>query len=308
MITEELLNIMACPICKGHSLRIEIQKQKKSMVIEGVISCTFCRRRYLIEDGIPCMLPDDLRDTDAILGRKKTSRVSSESKLNLDKWGKKQDEYLNWLKSKWEIMDSLNEIKLKTKELHQTFFDCYKPKGSVLDIGCERGKIRQYLNENYYVGIDPANFIRENLVKEIDFPFIQCVGEYLPFKKRVFDNILILSVLDHTATPSLVLNESFRILKNSGHIFILSPLEANNLVKKSIIKLLKGNLQGLIKGLSDRISGDVHLHHFSAKELTSLVHQHFERLEIREVSNGEILFIKGQKWDGKQMNERDDIV
>ena len=48
MITKELLDILACPLCKT------------DVRLEGVrIICTKCGRRYPIRDDIPIMLIDE---------------------------------------------------------------------------------------------------------------------------------------------------------------------------------------------------------------------------------------------------------
>jgi uncharacterized protein YbaR (Trm112 family) len=47
MIDEKLLEILACPACKGN---VEHK--------EGRIVCMKCGRRYPIQDGIPVMLVD----------------------------------------------------------------------------------------------------------------------------------------------------------------------------------------------------------------------------------------------------------
>lgn len=49
-INEEILEILACPYCKKD---IELEDQK--------IVCSGCGREFPIEDGIPNMLPDELR-------------------------------------------------------------------------------------------------------------------------------------------------------------------------------------------------------------------------------------------------------
>ncbi len=49
-IDEELLEILACPYCKKE---VELEGEK--------IICPECEREFPIEDGIPNMLPDDLR-------------------------------------------------------------------------------------------------------------------------------------------------------------------------------------------------------------------------------------------------------
>lgn len=48
MIDKELLNILACPLCK-ESVRLDGEK----------LVCVKCGRRYPIKNGIPVMLVDD---------------------------------------------------------------------------------------------------------------------------------------------------------------------------------------------------------------------------------------------------------
>ena len=48
MIDEELLKILACPLCKND---VKLENDK--------IVCTSCKRRYPIRDGIPIMLIDE---------------------------------------------------------------------------------------------------------------------------------------------------------------------------------------------------------------------------------------------------------
>jgi uncharacterized protein len=47
-ISDELLNILACPACKT-PVRLEGEK----------LVCDDCKRRYRIDDGIPIMLIDE---------------------------------------------------------------------------------------------------------------------------------------------------------------------------------------------------------------------------------------------------------
>lgn len=57
----ELLDILACPIDKHPNLEL-YELKSKDEVIEGILYCTECSRFYPIIDGIPIMLPDELRD------------------------------------------------------------------------------------------------------------------------------------------------------------------------------------------------------------------------------------------------------
>jgi uncharacterized protein YbaR (Trm112 family) len=59
---KELMDILACPLCKGDlELRIEAE-DAKGEVVSGSLYCGHCNERYPIEDGIPNLLPPNLRD------------------------------------------------------------------------------------------------------------------------------------------------------------------------------------------------------------------------------------------------------
>jgi uncharacterized protein YbaR (Trm112 family) len=69
-----LIDILACPIDKHYPLRLivfeekdeTVEKEGKTLtwkeIVHGVIICDKCGRWYPIEDEIPEMLPDDLRE------------------------------------------------------------------------------------------------------------------------------------------------------------------------------------------------------------------------------------------------------
>jgi uncharacterized protein YbaR (Trm112 family) len=60
----DLMNILACPICKNPDLELIIFEQKDQEVLNGLIFCNKCSRYYPIRNTIPIMLPDDLRKSD----------------------------------------------------------------------------------------------------------------------------------------------------------------------------------------------------------------------------------------------------
>lgn len=55
MIKKELLEVLACPKCKGD---IRVSKDEKSIV------CDACRLVYEIRDGIPVMLIDEAKQVE----------------------------------------------------------------------------------------------------------------------------------------------------------------------------------------------------------------------------------------------------
>ncbi|HDS44569.1 MAG TPA: Trm112 family protein [Methanomicrobia archaeon] len=59
---KELMDILACPACKG-DLELSIQAEdEQNEVVTGSLYCRQCDARYPIEDGIPnLLLPKEKR-------------------------------------------------------------------------------------------------------------------------------------------------------------------------------------------------------------------------------------------------------
>ena len=51
-LSSELLDILACPVCKGSLL----YKKDKNQLI-----CKRCKEKYEVKDGIPILLPPELK-------------------------------------------------------------------------------------------------------------------------------------------------------------------------------------------------------------------------------------------------------
>lgn len=56
------MEIICCPIDKA-PLELAIDEQDGDEIIEGVLTCTECGEEYPIEDGIPNLLPPDMRES-----------------------------------------------------------------------------------------------------------------------------------------------------------------------------------------------------------------------------------------------------
>lgn len=90
--------------------------------------------------------------------------------------------------------------------------------GNVIDIGCDDPKIAAFMvpGNCAYVGVDALTHIGGG-GKVVAF------GEHLPFRDRAFDNVMLLSCLDHMLDWSAGLQQALRILKKDGtfHFTIL---------------------------------------------------------------------------------------
>jgi uncharacterized protein len=57
---QRLMEILVCPMCKG-DLELKVENEADGEIVTGTLTCSGCRERYPIEDGIPNMLPPDQR-------------------------------------------------------------------------------------------------------------------------------------------------------------------------------------------------------------------------------------------------------
>jgi uncharacterized protein YbaR (Trm112 family) len=58
---EDLLDIVCCPLDK-HDLELDATEREDDEVMAGTLTCTECGETYPIEDGIPNLLPPDMRE------------------------------------------------------------------------------------------------------------------------------------------------------------------------------------------------------------------------------------------------------
>ena len=57
----DLLDLLACPLCKGE-LALRVENEADGEILGGELRCDACDERYPIEDGIPNLLPPELRE------------------------------------------------------------------------------------------------------------------------------------------------------------------------------------------------------------------------------------------------------
>lgn len=57
---KDLMEILACPVCKG-PLELQVEEEQGEDVVTGLLICRSCDERYPIQDSIPNLLPPELR-------------------------------------------------------------------------------------------------------------------------------------------------------------------------------------------------------------------------------------------------------
>lgn len=60
-VKEDLLDIVCCPLDKAE-LELAVEEETEGEIITGTLTCTECGEAYPIEDGIPNLLPPDMRE------------------------------------------------------------------------------------------------------------------------------------------------------------------------------------------------------------------------------------------------------
>lgn len=55
----DLMEILACPLCKG-SLELSVEEEDEKEIVKGSLYCNNCLLSYPIEDTIPNLLPPEL--------------------------------------------------------------------------------------------------------------------------------------------------------------------------------------------------------------------------------------------------------
>jgi uncharacterized protein YbaR (Trm112 family) len=58
---EELMEILCCPLDK-HELELAVDESDDGEILSGTLTCTEGDEQYPIEDGIPNLLPPDMRE------------------------------------------------------------------------------------------------------------------------------------------------------------------------------------------------------------------------------------------------------
>ena len=56
----ELMEILACPVCKSE-LELRVEEEEGDHVVKGGLVCHKCSETYPIDDSIPNLLPSEMR-------------------------------------------------------------------------------------------------------------------------------------------------------------------------------------------------------------------------------------------------------
>ena len=148
--------------------------------------------------------------------------------------------------------------------------------GNILDIGCGNPdhSIKYFGGKNfYYIGLDP---LAPKITSVI--PVVKGLGEDLPFGDSSFDNVAIMSILDHVVDPNIVIFEASRVLKVGGFLYILILVWTDNFSVEN---------------------DEYHFRHFSEQEIYDLIPKNFRIEETQFIPYKEkyrrVMYLKAKK-------------
>lgn len=204
MLTFEMVSDLRCPACSAGSLRAEVQKQEGDAIIEGRLVCHQGDETYPIVAGVPSLIPERVLDDTNWRTWQDHLEVFQERR---EQRVKHPDRWIN----RW------SKYKSKKKRLPLERI----PSGKVLDVGCGPGKFRFSIGgpDVIYYGLDPI------VVPEVqEFPFVQALSEYIPFKDNTFSHVFVKAALDHFNNLDAFFSEASRVLRPDGRLHIIQSV------------------------------------------------------------------------------------
>lgn len=193
-------------------------------------------------------------------------------KSMIEKWKNKLALHESWWRNKRERTAQNPSIKKSWRPspfFIEKYFRLARGNGTrrmILDVGCGEGYRARHFHSIIYIGIDPL-VLKDGYA----FPFLEGMGEYLPFRDDIFDAVIAIEVFDHILDPVRAVSEILRVLKIGGnlHIFVGFGDKEDSQVKDE-----RKNSPFFIK------ESDVHLHIFTESDFKSLILNRFSVLEI----------------------------
>ncbi|MEW6671043.1 MAG: methyltransferase domain-containing protein [Thermodesulfobacteriota bacterium] len=180
---------LTCPYCDAHP-PVEYILEHRLFI------CPVCKRQYNEWDGKPCFL----------------------DKKSVSVWA---EPYEKFKKKRWKTLEKLYlilkapRIKSKRRFSHLSLLHSLAQNNSfykALYIG-----YNQPFEDKYRKNIIELEVVPKEHVDVVS------QGEYIPFPNNSFDLIVISGVIEHTSYPFKVIEESYRILKKGGMLYVSSP-------------------------------------------------------------------------------------
>jgi len=113
-----------------------------------------------------------------------------------------------------------NNLGVGPRKDFMQFADFCNFSGTILDVGVGPQEAPTHIQYNKksdvtFIGLDPLAGDQPR-----GFTFVQGLGEYLPFKNDLFNQVLFVTSLDHFMDPVIALREAQRVVKKEGGVYV----------------------------------------------------------------------------------------
>lgn len=134
-------------------------------------------------------------------------------------------------------------------------------RGNVLDVGVGPQRCPTHIEfcdkeDAFFIGVDPLVGVQPRC-----FAFVRGLGEYLPFRNGLFDQVLFVTSLDHFIDPRPPITEAARVVRPGGDICVWIGEKDKNAPKPTASNEWYEKLR-VPQGADDRF----HFKRFTARE------------------------------------------
>ena len=246
IINPFLLSFLACPLC-GKDLQLTSS--------EKGLSCSVCKTKYPVIEGIPILFSDENRREFTVNKEVQDSIIQDVKKLNelkplyrerlKNKITTEEIESLAWEKffwRNWEENEDYGTIQFDKKRINNflardvegggrmRFFDAVRTNESpitgkiLLNVGCGRDFLFEKFQESGAIVIE-QDIVLDSLIKlkRRGALGICCDLRKLPIKERVVDIVTSFGVIHHVHPIEEPLSEISRVLKTKGSFYVNEP-------------------------------------------------------------------------------------
>lgn len=229
------MDYLCCPACTG-DLRLEIQKQTETEVLQGTLECLACKARFKIQEGLPNLIyPEALEDSD----------------LQQEQWHDRMAQQYDRANRQWNrhllIWAGLWETRAKRQVVDKLEL---KKNASVLETGVGNGLnlpiiASRIAKDGQLDGLDISHetlkvALRKTKAKGIKVELIQGNASYLPYRTAKFDAVLHVGALNQFGDKKRAIQEMHRVAKPGSKIVIcdegLAPGKEKTWLGKRILK------------------------------------------------------------------------
>lgn len=234
-----ILSLLQCPDCYSGNFRLLVyEKDTQDDIKTGVVICKKCLRWHPIEHFALEFLPAhlsygedrktfyrsharDLKKLPILSAHPSTSSPQAVQQRYFDWYADNEKQsYTAYAHSNfWKATDALVFGQWKQN---------IRAGDLVLDVGCAQGRSTFLLSDLpvSIVGFDISKAMIRQAVKRYKngkcnaiLSFIIADATHFPFKKSMFDTVLLYGVLHHLADPAMACREIVRVLKGGGQYF-----------------------------------------------------------------------------------------